>query len=176
MTATTALLILAWVAIVLLALALGGVVAQQRALHAVVTKRARPADRDPIVGELIDNTGNVINPPYVALFVAPGCASCKRVVPAVAETVSTRGDGTVPVFIVSDRAYSSEPVVGGHAVTWLVDQEAAQRFGIPAFPWLVAVGAEGNPTDHAVAHDPHDVTERVKNASPTVLSEEGTIV
>ena len=73
------------------------------------------------------------------------------------------------------RFTPTEAVVNRESVTWLVDSEAAQRYGIPAFPWLVVVDADGNPTDHAVAHSPEDVTERIRNASPTVLSEKGTI-
>ena len=128
MTPTTALLVLAWVAIVLLALALGGVVAQQRAFHAVVTGQPSPVDRVPVVGILLDRRGNEVDPPYAALFVTPGCASCKQVVPAVAETVSTREDGAVPVFIVSDQVYPSDAAEGGDSMTWLVDREGARAF------------------------------------------------
>ena len=107
MTPAIALLILAWVAIVLLALALGGVVAQLRALHSVVTRRGvSPANRVPVVGELVDGDSNVVNPPYAALFVTPGCASCRQVVPAVAEAVANRNDRAAPVFVVSDQVYS----------------------------------------------------------------------
>ena len=173
MTPTVALLILAWVAIVLLALALGGVVAQQRALHSLVRGRPAAAAPEPLIGELLSEDGDVIDPPYIALFVTPGCASCKQVLRAVAETLSSPEDRTVPVFIVSDHDYASDAVIGWDTVTWLVDREAAQRFGIPAFPWLVAVDADGNATAHQVAHNPDEVTEQIRKTSPT-MSKKGT--
>lgn len=168
MTPATALLILAWVAIVLLALALGGVVAQLRGLHSIVTRHGGSPARVPMVGKLVDGDGDVVNPPYAALFVTPGCVSCRQVVPAVVEVVD-RVDKTVPVFVVSDQIYSAGAIANRESVTWLVDSEAAQRYGIPAFPWLVVVDAEGNPTDHDVARSPEDVAGRIRNASPTAL-------
>lgn len=171
MTPTIALLILAWVAIVLLALALGGVVAQLRSLHSMVTRHGvSPVNRVPVVGELVDGGGNVVDPPYAALFVTPGCPSCNQVVPAAAEAVADHDGLAMPVFVVSDQVYSTEAAVNREPVTWLVDSEAAQRYGIPAFPWLVVVDADGNPTDHAVAHSPEDVTERICKAFTIHLS------
>ena len=134
---------------------------------------ASPVNRASGVGKLVDGNGNVVNPPYAALFVTPGCASCRQVVPAVTEAVADHDDRRVPVFVVSDQAYSTEAFVNRESVTWLVDGEAAQRYGIPAFPWLVIVDADGHPTDHAVANSPKDATERIRNAFPTTLSEKG---
>ena len=173
MTPTVALLILAWVAIALLALALGGVVAQQRALHSLVRGHPAATALEPLVGELLSEDGDVIDPPYIALFVTPGCGSCKRALRSVAEALSSCEHRTAPVFIVSDRDYAADLVIGLGAVTWLVDREAAKRFGVPAFPWLVAVDADGNATAHQVAHNPDEVNEQIGKTVPT-LSKKGT--
>lgn len=66
------------------------------------------------------------------------------------------------MFVVSDQVYPSEGVSGEDAVAWLVDADAAGRFGVPAFPWLVVVDTEGNAVVHEVAHDPDRVTERIR--------------
>ena len=126
-----------------------------------------------MVGTLVDQ-GEAVAPPYVAVFVTPGCASCRRVVPAVVDVVASGGaDG--PVFVVSDQVYPSEGVSAEEAVAWLVDADAAGRFGVPAFPWLVVVDTEGNAVVHEVAHDPDIVTERIRDASLVELSERRTL-
>ena len=173
MTATAALLLLAWVAIVLLALALGGVVSQLRAVQATVMGQA-PRIQEPVVGTLADEEGQAVAPPYVAVFVTPGCASCGRVVPAVVDVVAS-GGAVAPVFVVSDQVYPSEGVSGEDAVALLVDADAASRFGVPAFPWLVVVDTEGNAVVHEAAHDPDIVTEHIRGTSPMELSERRTL-
>ena len=165
MTPTTALLILAWIAIVLLALALGGVVAQQRALHATITRQPTTASHTPVVGMLVDQDGRTVDPPYIALFVTPDCSTCKTVTPAAVRAAADRTDKTAPVFVVSDRPYSSDRFASMNSVHRIVEADAAEHFGIPAFPWLVTVASDGSIVDHSIAHDPDDVATRIRNAS-----------
>lgn len=172
-TPAIALLVLAWVAIVLLALALGGVVAQLRSLHAVVTSRPVPGGRAPVVGELVDNDGNNVSPPYSALFVTGDCATCQKVVPAIVRAAFDRIDKSVPVFVVSDRPVSPEGSAVVSAVHWIVERTAAERFGIPAFPWLVSVDGDGEIIDHQVAHSPNAIAERILTISQTMSPKEG---
>lgn len=175
MTPTTALLILAWVAIVLLALALGGVVAQQRALQAAITRQPIPAGHTPVAGKLIDREGRTADPPYTALFVTPDCSTCQTVIPAVIQAASDRADKTAPVYVVSDRPYPSNGYASSNSVQWIADASAAQNFGIPAFPWLVSVASDGSVRDHSVAHDPNDAATRIRKASAKMLSEKGAL-
>lgn len=156
----------------MLALALGGVVSQLRAVQASVMGQA-PSGREPVVGTLVDQEGEAVAPPFIAVFVTPECASCRRVVPAVVDAVAS-GGVDAPVFVVSDQVYPSEGVPGEDAVAWLVDADAASRFGVPAFPWLVVVDTEGNAVVHALAHDPDIVTEHIRDTSPMELSERRT--
>ena len=170
MTPTTALLVLAWAAIVLLALALGGVVAQPRALQAAITRRPAPIGYTPIAGKLIDREGRTVDPPYTALFVTPDCSTCQTVIPAVIQAATDRAE---PVYVVSDRPYPSDGYTSLNSVQWIADDSAAQHFGIPAFPWLVTVASDGSVIDHSVAHDPNDVATRIRNAFAKMLSEKG---
>lgn len=173
MTPTTALLILAWAAIVLLALALGGVVAQQRALQAVITRRPAPIGHTPMTGKLIDREGRDVDPPYTALFLTPDCSTCQTVIPAVIQAAADRADKKAPIYVVSDRPYPSDGYMSLNSVQWIADDSVAQHFGIPAFPWLVTVASDGSVIDHNVAHDPNDAATRIRNTSAKMLSEKG---
>lgn len=173
MTPTTALLILAWAAIVLLALALGGVVSQQRALHAAITRRPTPASQTPVIGKLIDQDGRTVDPPYIALFVTPDCSTCKTVTPAAVRAAAVRTNKSTPIFVVSNRPYPSNEVVSKNSIHWIVEADAAEHFGIPAYPWLVTVASDGSVIDHSVAHDPDDVATRISNASMKMHSMKG---
>ena len=173
MTPAIALLVLAWVAIVLLALALGGVVAQLRSLHAIIAGRPVSRGQTPIVGELLDNDGSAVSPPYSALFISGDCATCRKVVPAIVRAASDRVDKTVPVCVVSDRPYNPEGSMVLGSVRWIVERAAAERFGIPAFPWLVTVDVDGEVIDHRVAHNPDDIAERIRDTSRTMSLKKG---
>lgn len=161
MSTTLALLILAWIAIVLISLALGGIVAQLRDIHTIVA--GRPIrKRTPVVGQLLNEDGEIIGVPYAVLFVSPGYPTCQNVVPIVTQFAAKNADNGVPVLMVSDQPYKIKDSDKG-SVSWIIDDKAALEFGVPAFPWLVIVDIKGTVIDHDIAYEPDDVVSRLRN-------------
>ena len=161
MSAAVSLLVLAWVAIVLLALAVGGLTAQLRTLQ-IQGSSARPAKRAASPGSLLTPDGP-LNGPYIALFTRSACPGCEAVLPAVAAEFATSDRG-VPIIVVSDDP-SALSFSNGSNIQWIVDPEAATRFGIPAFPWLVAVDDRGKILDDGAVPNPADAIARIYASS-----------
>jgi hypothetical protein len=91
--------------------------------------------------------------PYAALFVSSTCQTCAGRVPAILAGI---GSGSVPLLLVTDEPVPAwEPLPVGAA--WVVDAQAPERFAVPAYPWLIAVGADGLVTDSFAVGGDDDV-------------------
>lgn len=157
MSTTTSLLLLSWVAIVLLALAVGGLTAQIRTMNQA-SLLARSTKRAVSIGFLQTLDGPLTGP-YVALFTRGACPGCEAVLPAVANEFGHLDRG-VRVFIVSD-VQNEYPSAGGPMLQWITDPDAASRFGIPAFPWLLAIDDRGEVIDDGVVPSPVNAVARI---------------
>jgi hypothetical protein len=139
MSFQTTALVLAWVAIVLLGLALSGLLRQ---IHLLRLGQVRPQlHSGPVVGMPAPELGRDNRRPRTAvlLFSDRGCASCDRLLPEF-EALAREDDGLEfkVLFPGSPNGFESGHVdiLGGQAETFA-------RFRIPATPYGVAVDSEG---------------------------------
>lgn len=157
MSVITSLVILAWVAIVLLALAVGGLTAQLRTLHMQNSSNVSRTRVTP-VGSLLTPNGP-LNGPYIALFTQSSCPGCDAMLPTIAAEFGTSGQ-EVPIVVVSDSP-GELSLPHNSNIQWIVDPEAATRFGIPAFPLLLAVNIHGDILDDGVVPNPSNAVTRI---------------
>jgi hypothetical protein len=143
MSVQTTALILAWVAIALLALALSGLLRQ---VHLLRLGQSRPQlDSGPTVGSLAPElNGDMEWPrPTVLLFADRGCSSCDRLLP-VFETIAQSNTGVdFKVVFPGDANGFHSP----HVETLTDQARLFAQFRIPATPYGVAVGHEGEVAD-----------------------------
>ena len=175
MSTTMSFLVLAWVVIVLLCLAVGGLTAQIRELQSTVI--GRPLTRQaPIGGHLQGHDGRRVVEPYIAVFTLDDCRHCEAVVSTVV-SASTSINPILTIAIVGDEIHQDSSVDrASPLLEWIVDPTAATRFNIPAFPWLVAVNADGDIVDDGVIANPRDAISRMEAVSYGLNSEtKGTL-
>jgi hypothetical protein len=131
-----AVVVLAWVAILLLGLAVGGLLAQVRTLAA---RPAMPGAVLPSVVPRIESpdVADLTSGAFSAVFVEGRCKACHHAVP---ELLAKMNGGTV--LIVSDELPAEWTPLppGARAV---IDAGATARSHIPAVPWFAAVDADG---------------------------------
>lgn len=159
MTFTASALVLAWVAIVLLALGLAGLLRQVNLLTRQAetgTHGAGPAagrggagartTRD-LVGFRLPEEDVARLRPGVVLFVAPGCSSCGQTLDLLAaDPLVARG--AVPLTVVSTG--SCPPQDGPDAAPWAClpeGRELMNRLMVPATPYLLALDVSGTVRD-----------------------------
>lgn len=125
--------VLAWVAILLLGLAVGGLLAQLRAIDA----RLSSSRRGPAVGSRSVDAAGIAPSPFAAVFADASCDVCHRTVPELLARI----DGA-HLLVVTDEVPSEwKPLPTG--AEELPDPDAAQRAGVPALPWFAVVDKEG---------------------------------
>lgn len=166
MTFTTSALVLAWVAIVLLALGLAGLLRQVSLLTRQLESRAAP-DATPGAGRLggrgarttqelvgfrapTDVTDRVLHdgaPHTVVAFVSPGCSTCSATLRTLADDPAV-ADGTLGLTVVSTG--SCEPALADTAalpagrVSCLPQgRDLMDRLAVPATPYLAVLDARG---------------------------------
>lgn len=136
MSFQTSALIVTWVALLLLACVVAGLVRQVHALSAGGTAPARGIGPGDVAAGL-DLLG--VRPPAVLLFVRSTCSTCSDV---IAETVEVVG-GSAPVLALHEGR-APEPPPG---VAVLGDQERLfAAYGAVATPFAVVVGPDGRVT------------------------------
>ena len=155
------LLILAWVVIVLLCLAVGGLTAQIREIQAAVIAR-QFARRSIVVQQLERDDGRRVSEPYIAVFTKQACPSCESAVSEIVTDFASL-DTALPIVVVSDephlrRSTGSE----SSSLEWIVNPVASEQFNIPAFPWLIAVAPNGDIVDDGVIASPEDAVTRIR--------------
>lgn len=168
MSFTASALVLAWLAIVLLALGLAGLLRQVNVLTRQVdsgagpTGAARPGagargartTRDLLGFRLPATEASRLlrgHPGVVVVFVAPGCSSCGQTLDLLAADPLVEG-GELAVTVVST---GSCPPATGRPGWDCVPQgrELLDRLLVPATPYLVALDPEGTVRD-ALLPDP----------------------
>jgi len=133
----TSALVVTWVALLLLAFVVAGLVRQVHALSSGAG--ARPARAALQAGDRPDLASLGTDPPAVLLFLRATCRTC---VDALAETVAVTGDRTSVVALYESQVPEPTPGVvalgnQGHLFT---------AYGALATPFAVLVGADGRIT------------------------------
>ena len=139
MTFTAAALIAAWLAILILALGLAGVLHQLRAVAAGASSSGAIGPAVGGVAPAID--GTALAGPALILFADPDCPSCDEVVPAFGRTTVSAAGGIRKLLVYRDAAPPSDhaPEVD----TLAVEKADFDRWNVPVTPFLTAVNAHG---------------------------------
>jgi hypothetical protein len=133
----TSALVVTWVALLLLAFVVSGLVRQVHALSSGAG--ARPVRAGPRIGDRADLASLGTDPPAVLLFLRATCHTC---VEALAETVAVAGDRMTVVALYEGQGPGPAPGVlalgnQGHQFS---------AYGALATPFAVLVGADGRIT------------------------------
>ncbi|MDX1468943.1 MAG: hypothetical protein R3258_06340 [Acidimicrobiia bacterium] len=139
MSVTDVALLLAWVAILVMGLALGGVVGQLRALQAYLPRGIN----ERLVAPALAFNGGSVKPPYVALFASPACDVCHSLLPAKIGDLQASAPPGFSLLLVSDAPYEPESEIARSGIQTVLDPEARNAFRVPGVPWVVAVDDEG---------------------------------
>ncbi|MBA2695501.1 MAG: hypothetical protein H0U62_06560 [Actinobacteria bacterium] len=143
MTFTTAALLIAWLAIVLLALGFAGLMRQLAELHRSVTTGAASAGAaaPTLRGLALPRSGDLgrIRPEGggFILFVSPGCSSC-----AIALEELTDGPVDGQLVLASSGPCADGSIPAG-AVCVSDTRPLMERLGVPGTPYLLDVDHEG---------------------------------
>lgn len=139
---TTAALLVAWLAIMLLALGFAGLMRQLAELHRSIATGAAPGGAAPVLrGLAIPRSGDLgrIRPEGngLILFVSPGCSSC-------AATLNTICDSPVDgqLVIASSGPCPQQGIPSG-AVCVSDALPLMERLGVPGTPYLIDVDHDG---------------------------------
>lgn len=142
MSPTTAWLLVLSVAVALLAFAVSGLLGQVHRLASRITSSnvsllAKPA---PLV--LAEN-GQILDPPYLALFVSRSCAVCHRLVQELLQQFADR-QYSVPVVILGELPSDINVETGQPTIQRASRQYPSDWLGLPDLrPWLIVVDASG---------------------------------
>ncbi len=147
----TAAVVVAWLAIALLALGFAGLLQQVNQLRRATTTGTAPANSS-VVGLALPQGGELaaLRPTGagVVAFVSPSCASCVRVLDALATMMAP--DSTVVV--------SAGSCESGSGVRCLENRrDLFDRFRVPATPYLIRVDRDGEITGTLLPSDEHDL-------------------
>ena len=133
MSFQTSALLVTWVALLLMAFVVAGLVRQVHALSSGTAARPVAGFR---TGDRADLTRLGVTGPAVLLFLRSTCHTC---VEALAETVEVAGDGLTVVALYEGPAPEERP-----GVTAFGDQgHVFATYGALATPFAVLVGADG---------------------------------
>lgn len=159
MSFTTAALVVAWLAILILAFGFAGLLVQvsdlRRALGGA-SGSGSAAPGEPVIGLALPASGPLAGlRPHgggVVAFVSPGCPSCEAVLADLDEHHPTAGE----LVIVSTG--DCPAVAGGGPVRCLADQgDTLAALHVPATPYLLAVDAAGTITGSLLPLDDDDL-------------------
>ena len=142
MTFTAAALVAAWLAILVLALALAGVLHRLRAIAAGSPPATRPAV-GPLVGAVAPALdGRALSGPALILFADRECPSCHEVAPAFGQAaLGANGSGA---HVQKVLVYQGDtPPADQGLDTMRVQRDTFERWNVRVTPFLVAVDARG---------------------------------
>lgn len=143
--------VLAWIAILLLGLAVGGLLAQVRTLEARLGQRSL-GPPDVVVPRLSDTDPHATpSGAFSAVFVDSSCDVCRHAVPQLVAEL----DGGTLLIVTDEISAAWQPLPPG--VRTLIDPQAAERSGVPALPWFAAVDASGSTIESFVLGNPHAI-------------------
>lgn len=157
MTVLIVAVVFAWIAILLLGLAVGGLMAQVRTLQARVQRRG---STPPAVAPDLFSDSPELAPsgPYSAVFVNSDCDVCHESLPKLLE----KAHGA-QIHVVADEA-SDEWASLPSSARLMVDPQAHIRSGIPAVPWFVAVDANGETAESFALGNPETIERAARVA------------
>jgi len=166
MTTTTAALVLAWIAIILLTLATAGLLRRVEQLSSRSTLQAEPGE--PVIGlqlpmskYLSDLEGGQAQ--VLLLFVSPSCMTCQAAIDAIV-AAGPAGHRIGVVLREADAAPMHLPD------GWVPLTSAAGLFHIlriPATPYLVRLDADGTIIDATMAVGSLSLQHWLTHPSPT---------
>lgn len=134
MSFQTSALIVTWVALLLLALVVSGLVRQVHALSSGTARPVRPGLQPGATAPDLDRLGT--RAPAVLLFLTPTCHTCVEVLEETAAAVGDR----LPVHAVYE---ASAPEVPPGVVAHADQAQLFDTYGALATPFAVVVGADG---------------------------------
>lgn len=163
MSLESAALIAAWVAILLLGLAVGGLLAQVRYLSSTAAGRAGAAPRPP---RMAPDASLPAEAPLLVLFTSPDCLACNALEPSAAELL--RSGAGLSRVVVSSGPGKHRPLWDG-AAEYVEDPGLAAAYEVPVFPYVMVIGR-----DRAVRYEqPAAAIDVVEEALAVLRSERG---
>jgi hypothetical protein len=177
-------LVLAWVAIVLLALGLAGLLRQVQLLS-----RGRVAEGAPgtapahtprdLVGFRLPRQGplaELVDPAAhrtVLAFVSPGCPSCTQTLEQLAAAPDVTAGSVAVVAVSTGSCDPAEAALGGAGRCVPQGRSLLEQLRVPATPYLVAVGSDGTLVAAVLPDEDTDVAGWVRHSrGPLSATEE----
>lgn len=143
MSFETAAILLAWAAIVILALGFSGVLRQVRVLSRMLdSSRARAGAVLGATGPRIDGWHREPDHVGLILFASSGCSSCREVVPTLGPMLAARNGGDVDAVVVYKDAVPAGAINTPH-VAYVVDESAFVDYGVHMVPTAVHLAPDG---------------------------------
>jgi hypothetical protein len=172
----TSALVLAWVAIVLLALGLAGLLRQVQLLSRgrvggadgpAATTAHTPRDlvgfRLPRQGPLAGLVDPVAHRTVLA-FVSPGCPSCTQTLERLAATPDVAAGSVAVVAVSTGSCTPAETALAGTGRCVPRGRGLLERLRVPATPYLVAVDADGTLVAAVLPDEDTDVPGWVRHS------------
>ncbi|MDO5503037.1 MAG: hypothetical protein Q4G67_07675 [Actinomycetia bacterium] len=167
MSFTTSALLLSWLAIVVLALGMAGLLRQVNDLRRQVSLSGSRSVTGALTGLALPSYGPLarLRPAGggVVIVIAPGCSSCHAALEAL--TAAGMGPHTVAVSASGCTASGLQSCVSDAG-------EAIDQLGVPATPYLLAVDADGVIRSTDVPGGPEEVRAFAQSALALVAPEE----
>lgn len=160
-----AALILAWVAILLLGLAVGGLLAQIREIRTFGSVPSFNSGRvEPRMPRLPLSGSHL---PTSVVFARSDCTVCHVVVPKLMGEIN----GALLVLAADELSSSWTPLPSG--VSAVVDADINSQSGVPAFPWFAVFDGDG----HAIESFALSSEESIRSAARSIRrwSTEGVV-
>lgn len=177
-------LLLAWVAIVLLALGLAGLLRQVQVLSRGRLGETAPAARTahsprdlvgfrlPLDGPLAGIVDRRAHRTVVA-FVSPGCPSCTQTLERLAGAPDVAAGSVAVVAVSTGSCAPAEAALGGTGRCLPQGRQLLDLLRVPATPYLVAVDADGTLVAATLPDEDTDVPGWVRHSRGSLsLTEE----
>lgn len=155
-----AIVVLAWVAIALLGLAVGGLIAKVSRLETRIDPR--PARHDKVVPRVVGDHGPIDLIDTSVLFVDSSCSVCKDALRYLAPYIDD-----AKLVIVTNEVRASLPALPPKAAS-VEDPDAIERSGVPAVPWFVVIDSNGETSASFALGSPEALNRALEHIRPPV--------
>lgn len=170
MDVQAAALILAWVAIIILALAVAGILHRFQGTPASTLSSPEPHRASFVTGQRLPQTSQLVvtdTGTHVLLFLSPDCVTCQEVMASASEQMPKMGVAEITACFRSSRTLTAPQnvrVVSGAA-------EDFDRFGVALTPYAVVLW-NGLVLAHGQVSTGHSLREMVEGVMRTADSKE----